>query len=258
MALYGAAGGGWNVVNNGKIAGAINLLGAATFSNLSAQAVRGDVNITSAAMGAGVVTNSGSIVGGVFLFNGGNIYNNQNAAINEAAGPSLYGVELSGAGKISNAGAITGKAFGIVASLSGLDTITNQGGGSVAGAAVGVELGLPKSAQSGGTVVNLAGASITGDSGIVASGASATVLNTGYVHGTTATVYPATLNGSAYQLSVGDGVYLSVGGALSNYSGGVIVGAQYGVDVEGATGAITNAGSIYGAVGVKFDVAGEK
>ena len=42
----------------------------------------------------------------------------------------------------------------------------------------------------------------------------------------------------------GDGVYMGDGGSVNNLSGGTNYGGQYGVDITGGAGYVTNAGTI--------------
>lgn len=258
VALYGSTAASWMVTNLGKIVGEISWLGGGQFDNGAGATVTGEVNLGASDARGAEFQNSGTLTGFLMLANGGSVYNYSTGTIAGATASARYGIELAGAGKITNAGAISGVGFGVVASLGAADTIINQSGGAITGAStgIGVLFGFPALAAAGGALSNLAGGEISGGAGVIASDASASVGNAGVITGTNASVYTATFNSHSYSLNLGDGVYLASGGSLANYADGRITGARYGVYIKGSSGSITNSGAIYGASGVKFEVSG--
>ncbi len=184
----------------------------------------------------GTVTNAGAITAagsgggaGVLLFGGGAV---TNTVTNQAGGTISgdFGVIINGAvGAVSNAGSIEGLGdFREGVRLDDGGTVTNSGAitdNGYYGAGV-VLLG-------GGTVTNQSGGTITanGDYGVgVYLSDSGTVTNAGAI------------TAGGYE---GKGVYLYNGGTVINQSGGSING-ETGVYVLGATGTVTNAGTITG------------
>jgi hypothetical protein len=198
------------------------------------------------------VSNAGTISGsesynigwsGVGLYAGGSV-------INEAGGTitAPYAVYINGGtGAVTNAGDIRGQ---------------NNPGTSIGnwgGAWGGVFLGK------GGSVTNLAGATISGfDFGIFATGNAATVMNAGDISGEVGVIAlgsaAAVTNSGAIAgaqvgshfffgfgpIPLGDGVFMSAGGTVTNKAGGTITGAADGVYIGGGTGTVTNAGTISG------------
>jgi|GEM_PF-1863846 uncharacterized protein with beta-barrel porin domain len=146
---------------------------------------------------------------GVYLGNGGSVYNNTNGHIYGAYDyGSSDGVYITGGfGYVTNAGII----YGI-----GDD---------------GVEL------NNGGVVNNLTGGSIGGDIHGVDINGPATVINAGSING---------YGGSGVYLSSGGSVYNDTYDGGTN---GIIYGYHNGVEVYGNTGSVVNRGNIYGETG---------
>jgi uncharacterized protein with beta-barrel porin domain len=223
----------WTVTNNGALTGTgTGLLGKGVFlkSGGSVTNQAGGV-ISGSAYGVvtgttGTVINAGSITGtirsGVYLQAGGSVTNKAGGVIS-----GYNGVVSRTTGTVTNAGSITGIGrYGVFLKSGG--TVTNQAGGVISGGTSGVYV---KTAS--GTVTNFGTITGTNQYG-VQLGAGGTVTNSGTI----------TAIGS---LGRGKGVYLNVGGSVTNQAGGVISG--YNGVVSGSTGTtstVTNFGSITG------------
>jgi Hint domain len=181
-----------------------------------------------AAYAAGTVVNAGTIISytgadgyGVRLFFGGSVTNQTNASISAVyQGVHIIGTSTSTAGVV-NSGTISASgsnSHGVWLLAQGGDSLTNQASGSISGY-IGVE--LEGSAGSVGTLVNA-----------------------GRITGNTAS--PGTA------VSAGSAVYLSIGGSVTNQSGGTLsgkIGVLIGGTAGGVGGTVVNAGSIIGAAG---------
>jgi hypothetical protein len=231
---------------------------------------------------AATVTNAGTISGsssypvsGVGLYAGGSVVNEAGATISAA-----YGVYINGGtGTVTNAGDISGEGNfrgfnrGVGVDFYAGGSLTNQGTGAISGYNAGVFFlaGGPGTVTNSGVVTNAGAISghklgvfalrsaatvtnagdINGEGGIVAMGSVAIVTNSGSIAGTKA--------GSTFffaPITLGDGVLINAGGAVSNKGGGTITGVADGVYVAGG-GAVTNAGTISGpTASVEFAGAG--
>ena len=197
----------------------------------------------------GTVTNSGSIVApnaGVVLGAAGVVNNSVGAVINADTAVSLSTGSVSNAGLISSGhtaiafgqgGTVTNLAGGVLsAAASATSVVIDFGGagsfdnfGTVNAALTGIEL------AAGGAVTNEAGATITAATeAILAFGASATVVNDGYITQTE----PARL----YSV-----VWLQSGGLVTNT--GVISAAnnESAIGIVGS-GTVDNSGVLLGSV----------
>jgi hypothetical protein len=262
--VYLTAGG--SVTNGGTINGEIYLTAGGSVTN-EASATISAHNGIKATGAAATVTNAGAITAstigiggnGVELYGGGSITNKAGATITGGYGILLF----SSAGTVTNAGDITGYispggnllfATGVYIEASG--SVNNQGTGAISGYHTGVWL-----RGGGGSVTNKAGGTISahdigilaegkpvvvtnagdisGEGGVVAIGSAATVTNSGDIAGTKvgSVIFRGTVE------TLGDGVFMNAGGAVTNKRGGTITGAGDGIYIAGG-GAVTNKGAI--------------
>jgi hypothetical protein len=231
---------------------------------------------------AASVTNAGSIRGsemgpfsGVGLYAGGSVVNAAGATISAS-----YGVYINGgAGTVTNAGDIRGVGNfrgsnrGVGVDFYAGGSLTNQGTGAISGYNAGVFFlaGGPGTVTNAGIVTNAGAISghklgvfalrsaatvtntgdISGEGGLVTMGSAATVTNSGTIAGTKV--------GSTFffvPITLGDGVFMNAGGAVTNKAGGTITGAGDGVYIAGG-GSVINAGTISGTTAsVQFAGAG--
>ncbi|MGH7110364.1 MAG: hypothetical protein ACREFK_08040, partial [Stellaceae bacterium] len=163
--------------------------------------------------GAGAVTNSGVITGGVSLGAGGSVTNADGAAISGASRIVLSGFSLSipavdisgGAGTVTNSGFL---GHGVELHAGG--SLTNAEGAVIS-------VGVPSAYDQ---FLNLVGVSVYGSPG--------TIVNVGTIESL----------GGGYR----DGVYLGSGGIVTN--SGTIAGHHGGILVEGAASTLFNDGRI--------------
>lgn len=162
-----------------------------------------------------------------------------------------YGIQLSGGGSVANAGTaslIEGYFSGV--SISGsAGTVTNLGtilAGSTY-ATAGVSLGAGGSVDNSGTASLIEGYSY----GVEISGGAGTVTNAGTIEGGSGIVLEsagaeATNSGTVLATgSGGNGIALYDGGSVYNGGAGALVeAANDAILVEGATGTVTNAGTL--------------
>lgn len=250
VALTGAAGTNWTVVNEGRIlagqASGIVLQGSGTIDNAggSIHGAADGVNIVGT---LGVVTNTGVISGGsygVLLGSGGTVMNGTTAdtgAVISAAGDGVaiaasaaitndativggsHGVSF-GSGRLVNGAAgdtaalITASGYGVYGGSNGGGTIVNYGS-ILGGNRASVELHF-------GTVVNGSTADTTAFIGNVVFGTGGTLVNDALVGTTTASVAVLlagrgiVVNGSSLdtvaRITGNQGVNLSLGASLAN------------------------------------------
>ena len=155
---------------------------------------------------AGTVTNFGSIEGtgtsgvAIQLRNGSTVTNGASATIIG----QKEGVEIFGAGTVTNSGYILGS-----------DPVNG----------LGVDL------LGGGTVINYQGGSIYGAEGVYVRSVAGTVSNYGTIEG---------VGTSGHS----DGVHLQEGGSVINGAGGLILGQAAGITSDLDVATVTNSGTI--------------
>jgi hypothetical protein len=228
----------------------VAIYGAETVSNPGTYIGRGTLrNLgTIEADGTGSV---GVYLSGGTLVNGG--YRTVGSAFNFYAGhiSGAYGGIATSylALSVDNPGTIVGSAgFGVKLSSGG--TVTNEGGGLINGAteaivslgagsvtnygAVGEYLYAPKYGvflQNGGIVTN--GGSLASTASIIASTDGVLIFYPGIV-----------VNDGIIYGATGSGIELGAGGTITNNQYGTIGGNGYGVKVVGASGTVSNFGTI--------------
>ena len=204
----------------------LGVLSGVTVSNDPGSAILGALPGYYAISNAGAVLSTGTTAGGgngIALAGGGSVANLTGARI---AGYG-FGVSIAGTGSLANQGTI--------AATRTLGPGYSYIGGQFIPVSAGAYLG-------GGSVSNAQGGVISGVFEGVALGGGGTLINAGSV------------GASATANSVG--LLLPAGGALTNLSGGVVAGGNYGIL---GTGAIvvsnqanaTLAGSAYGVFGFR-------
>ena len=284
------AGAGVSVVNNGVVKGYVGVyLGGGTVTNAGTIQGGSGTNAFGVEIANGgtvinrgaIETSAGTFGAAVDLLNGGTVSNY------DAINGSSYGIRLDEGGVVTNAAGadISGQSFGILA-IGASSQVTNAGTITGSGAdAVGIQL------LEGGTVSNLGTASqISGTGGGVQFGVSSGsgfLYNQGTITSTNGFgVYigsgggTVTNSGTASKISSSYGVLAVGNGTLTNQGtitetssrrpGGVvfeaggtvtnsgaasyILGATNGVYVSGATGSVTNDGTIIGNNGAGVDL----
>jgi fibronectin-binding autotransporter adhesin len=214
------------------------------------------------------VTNSGSIIGnsvaGIIMFGGGDEVQNQfGGTIAVLSGTGSGVVMYGGTGSVNNAGLVLGGATGTGVNLAGGGTVYNYGSisggvgvktgsvasyvlniGTIIGDTIGVKLqhgGFVNNNYSGGCQSNV-GVIYGSLTGVEIDSAPGSVTNYGYIGG-----------GGRFN-TVGTGILLNDGGAVSNLGGvyngalisGLIIGGNTGVQAQGGGASIFNIGTIYG------------
>ncbi len=183
----------------------------------------------------GTVTNLGAISGttgeGVYFGSGGSVTNGATSAVGAVIGGLYAGVRIEhAAGTVSNYGTIAASATsadGVLLLYGG--SVINQPTGLIEGGQSGIGI------SSGGTVTNYGTVVATGVyGGGVSLGAGGLVANFGTVDATG---------------SDGAAVSLNYGGMVVNASGGLLTGANRGIDIGGTSigaGSVTNYGTVVG------------
>ncbi len=263
-ALTGAAGTAWTLGNSGTLIGsnysyAVYLASGGIITNATtASLIQGGGGI-SIAGAAGTVVNAGTITGfsrSVLLADGG--------AVTNATSGTIGSVEISAAaGAVFNAGQMS------YARLFAGGTITNAGAATfvqISGAAGGVlNTGTLNQASAfptqnavdlalGGYAGNGAGATITsGSDGIVVNGGLGTVVNRGtiavsqtnasYGTGNYVHAHAVTLGSGGFVTNAASAV-ITAGGTFHEFAAGFYPALVAGIDIAGAPGTVTNAGTI--------------
>ncbi len=248
--------------------------GAETLTNTAAATIVGGVYGVDDRGGAGVVTNSGSIIGvngtGVYLGQGGTVFNNgfifgaqtgagiygqpgtifNNGGIIASGTSTGYhaGVVLSQGGYVNNSGVIGGYGNGPAAGISAVGPLTLVNDGRVAGFGSTFSTGVYMA--EGGTITNNASAVIAGGSyGVIATG---NFLNGAEPDEPVPVSYASALITNSGSISGGTTGIKIGSGVVDNNPDGIIIGFnQSGIDMD--TGIVNNSGSIYGgAFGVSL------
>jgi adhesin HecA-like repeat protein len=213
----------------------IKLFGFATVTNAGVVNASGGGHYGNGVtfFGGGSLVNSGTISGGSAGGGYGVLALGQTTVINTSAITGHQGVFLAGGGSVTNqsTGAISGYDAALALSKGG--SVANRAGATISGYYFGI-IGR------GATVTNAG--DISGEAGVVEVGSAGMVTNSGAITGTKV--------GSAFFFgtqTLGDGVLMNTGGALTNKGGGTITGAADGVYIGGGTGTVTNEGAISGS-----------
>lgn len=213
LALYGGA----SLTNSGNLDGGYSgadFLAGGNLLNKSSGVIQGEFGVSigngNSAGALGTVTNYGTITASQY-----------------------QGISLNEGGTLDNAGSITGVSAGFAA-FYGQATVTNSGHITGGAAGLGIYLGA------GGTVVNAASGTISAAIGVSLQDGSFGETLSGLVSLSNQGVIAGT--GSA-------GLRVLAGGVVTNQSGGIISGADYGVFVQSVAGTFTNDGTITGQTG---------
>jgi uncharacterized protein with beta-barrel porin domain len=221
--------------------------------------------------GAGATVNnaagasiSGSNGNAIYALHGATITNG--GAISSGATTGYDAIYVTGGGSLSNSGAISGG--GASVQFNGSATVTNASTGTITG-----NSGSAIYIKGTGALTN-AGALISTGSEAVAILQGGTINNTGLIQGTFGGAQLGTgsfpnggtlTNSGTIQATLDGGNGATLIGAnsvVNNNAGGLIASTQtvgsgsWGLDFEGNTETLTNAGTIKGDVGVVFDGSG--
>jgi fibronectin-binding autotransporter adhesin len=203
---------------------AVAIYAAGSVVNKTGATIIGGYGVYFGHNSSGTVTNAGNITG--YISPGGNLLFASGVVL--ATGESLNN---------QSTGTISGYHAGVWLLRGG--SVTNHAGGTISGHDIGILTGGILTPQGGPTTVTNAGA-ITGEGGVVAIGSAATVTNSGAIAGTK--VASVTVGRLPVE-TLGDGVFMNAGGAVTNKAGGTITGAGDGVYIAGG-GAVTNKDAI--------------
>jgi hypothetical protein len=240
----------FTITNTGSIheASTNGVASAETFTLFNNGAVYGaDDGVT---LQSGVVSNTGTIAGGL---QGLSVYTS--GTVTNAAGATVmggvYGLGVSSGASVFNAGTIASQSAtrGAAASIYANSSLTNVSGGSIVGGFDGVYM-------VNSTLRNQAGATITGGNFGVAGYFYDTVVNAGNIQGSVVGIDVLFSGGSGPSMvdntgTIGGGtigVYLGLGGSVTNEASGTITAVE-GVTLAGTAGTLINAGIVIGTGG---------
>ena len=217
----------WGKISSNSVAPSIILESGGKVSNLTADSEITNGILISGAVGT--VVNRGKI-GSVGLFQGGSVNNGANGATSAVIQSGI--VIGGGSGEVVNNGSIAGPF-----SSSG-DNYSSQS-----------STGPSISMYDGGTVTNGTGSNTSAvlSNGISISGGSGTVVNIGFIGGTSHddSSFDPYGPGSSADSDEGPSVQLTAGGSITNgsvqHTGATL---SQGVTIAGGTGSVVNFGSI--------------
>jgi outer membrane autotransporter protein len=215
--------------------------------------------------GSGSVVNAGSsnclIIGtngdGVYLGGGGSVVNKGTAWWSIRGNEN--GVEIAGGmGYVTNNDAGIRGTNGSGVYLGGGGSVDNEGDSAIWGVASGVKI-----TGASGSVVNN-GSEIVGqtvDGVYLGSGGSVNNLNNGITNGIIAggtngveiAGTGSVVNAGSIIGTNGSGVYMDTG-SVSNLTGGIIKGGQYGMEITNGAASVINAGRIIGTNGTAISL----
>ena len=208
--------------------------------------------------GVGTVTNEGTISGaggiGVKLGSGGTVNNLGTTSYIGGLGPGIY---IHGTGVVVNQGTITSVTYYAI-QAAGNVTITNQGTASLIAGSFGGIAGGPGTTSivvNQGTVSASSGMAIALGAGSVFNQGAASTITADGGHGVFFGDGPGTvtndgrITASFCGCGPADGVYLTVGGSVTNNAGALIQGYGAGVLVASQLGTVINAGTIIATAG---------
>jgi hypothetical protein len=244
------------VLNDGTIAGSngigVYLKAGGNVTNSAGDLISGFEGGLNIAGSVGAVLNNGTIKtndgSGVFIGSPGTVLNT-----GTITGSLFCGVEFDAGGDVTNSGSAA-LIFGGDESVrinGSPGTVLNEG--TIGTGFSGVLL------TAGGDVINSGSAALISgtDDGVEIAGSSGTVLNDGRITASSASsgrgvILQAggvvTNNTGALIFGANYGVYFKSGGVVTNSSGALISGEDGGVDIKGSLGAVLNYGSIIGIV----------
>lgn len=208
--------------------------------------------------GTGTITNEGTINGagaiGVELGSGSTVTNLGTTSDISGLGIGIY---MHGTGIIVNQGSITALT-GYAIQVAGNATITNQGTASlIAGSFGGIATapGTTSVVTNQGTISASSGNAIALAAGSVFNQGAASTITADGGHGVFFGDGPGTvtndgrITASFCGCGPADGVYLTVGGSVTNNAGALIQGYGAGVLVASQLGTVINAGTIIATAG---------
>ena len=262
---------GGTLVNRDTLTHAVTFSSGGVVSNAATGTISTDtISVFGATVGGdGTVLNDGVILGtaaAVGLLSGGGV---SNASTGRIAGTSV-GVYLTTSSTVANSGSVFNAGTIIGTTAQGIEiaaggTVSNAGTGLISGGYRGLSIGVPNTAQSalvfnGGSIVGGTGAGVSVGAGTITNVAGGTI--SGVTRGIDATGRLTLVDGGVIVATGGSSraVYLHAGGVVSVQSAGRVTGGASGIDIVGADGTITNAGSIVGssagASGIRLQAGG--
>jgi fibronectin-binding autotransporter adhesin len=283
-AIVGAAR-NWTLTNRGVVSGnysGVNLNSAGGNAVINAGSITGVAGSGTWLQQGGSVLNQGTIASyGCGCSGAGVLIGGVGTVVNQGTASTIigdYGVSIVGAGTVTNEGTVSGASAGIYLQSTGIivnrgsitalagygiraagnATITNQGTASLMTGLFGGIAGGP-----GTTSIVVNQGTISASSGMAIALGAGSVFNQGAASTITAYGYHAVFFGdgpgtvtndgriTAIDCGCGpaDGVYLTVGGSVTNNAGALIQGYGAGIAVLTQPGTIVNSGTIIATAG---------